>query len=489
MLTYDLTETSLPLYDALYSAVKADILSGRLAPGEKLPSKRALAQHLRLSVATVQNAYAQLLAEGYLYSEEKRGYFVSTIGESLPVPPQKTQRKGSADLEPAPRPVWFADLVSNSISAEDFPFTVWSRTMRRVILEKEKQLLLPLEFNGTPELRRAIADHLARFRGLSVDPAQIIVGAGTEYLYTLVIQLLGRECRYAVEDPGYAKIRRVYAASGVSFCTVPLDEQGLSVQALEESGAQCVHISPSHHYPTGIVMPVGRRRELLRWASQAPERYIIDDDYDSEFRFSGRPIPTMMSIDENDRVIYMNTFSKTIAPSIRISYMVLPAPLMERFKRAFSFYACTVSGFEQYTLAAFMAEGHFERHLSRMKNRYRTKRDAILAAIRESGLSDLATVYEPNAGLHFLLHLHTDTDDETIKKNAAERGIRISALMDYLADVSHTDFGLPCRHTFVINYSGVEADKFPEIFRRLAESCCCGGGPPQDTSRVGCNQI
>lgn len=192
MLTYDLTETSLPLYDALYSAVKADILSGRLAPGEKLPSKRALAQHLRLSVATVQNAYAQLLAEGYLYSEEKRGYFVSTIGESLPVPPQKTQRKGSADLEPAPRPVWFADLVSNSISAEDFPFTVWSRTMRRVILEKEKQLLLPLEFNGharaSPRDCRSLGtfsrsfgrsgpDYCGRGHGISVHAGDSAFGA------------------------------------------------------------------------------------------------------------------------------------------------------------------------------------------------------------------------------------------------------------------------------------------------------------------------
>lgn len=467
MLTYNLNETRLPLYDALYRAIKADILSGRLAPGEKLPSKRTLAQHLRLSVATVQNAYAQLLAEGYLYSEEKRGYYVSTIGDSLPVPAQKAPA-ATALSEPEKAPAWFADLVSNGISAEDFPFTVWSRTMRRVILEKEKQLLLPLDFNGTPELRRAIADHLARFRGLSVDPDQIIVGAGTEYLYTLVIQLLGRDCLYAVEDPGYAKIRRVYAASGVSFCTVPLDEQGLSAQALEESGAQCVHISPSHHYPTGIVMPIGRRRELLRWAAQSPQRYIIDDDYDSEFRFSGRPLPTMMSIDENDRVIYMNTFSKTIAPSIRISYMVLPVPLMERFKRAFSFYACTVSGFEQYTLAAFMADGHFERHLNRMKNRYRAKRDAILSAIRESTLGDVSTVFEPNAGLHFLLHFHTDADDETIKRSAAEQGIRISALSDYLADPTHTDFGLPCRHTFLINYSGVETDKFPEVLRRLA---------------------
>ena len=461
MLTYDLTGTGLPLYDALYRAVKQDILAGRLQAGEKLPSKRALAQHLRVSVVTVQNAYAQLLAEGYLTSREKQGYFVENMG-ALPAGVSPVQAP-AAEAKPA-APVWFADFVSNSIAAEDFPFSVWSRTMRTVILEKEKELLAPLPATGAQELRAAIADHLAHYRGLSVSPEQIVIGAGTEYLYTLVLQLLGREKLYAVEDPGYAKIARVYRANGVRSCAVPLDDQGLSPAALAQRGADCVHISPSHHYPTGIVMPIGRRRELLQWAAQTPERYIIDDDYDSEFRFSGRPIPTMMSIDENEKVIYMNTFSKSISPALRISYMVLPRGLLERFRRELGFYSCTVSAFEQFTLARFMQEGHFERHLSRMKNRYRTKRDAVVAAIRESPFGKDAVILEQNAGLHFLLQLKTDLPDETAKANAAALGVRIGALADYLARPAR---GQQYAHTFVVNYSGVDIQRLPEAMERL----------------------
>ena len=471
MLTYDLTSTGLPLYDALYRAIKQDILVGRLRPGEKLPSKRALAQHLRLSVVTVQNAYAQLVAEGYLYSREKSGYFVEDVGGGPAEAPAAVSTLVAAPVE---KTEWFADFVSNSIAAEDFPFSVWSKTMRSVILEREKDLLAPMESTGTLELRTAIADHLAHERGLLAKPEQIVVGAGTEYLYTLVVQLLGRERLYAVEDPGYGKISMVYRANGVRSCAVPLDSQGLSPRALAESGADCVHISPSHHYPTGIVMPIARRRELLHWAAQAPERYIIEDDYDSEFRFAGRPIPTLMGTDENGRVIYMNTFSKSISPSIRISYMVLPPALLRRFRQELGFYSCTVSGFEQYTLARFMAQGHFERHLNRMKNRYRLKRDAVIAAIRESPLGSGAAIYEEHAGLHFLLHLQTALPDAQVKARAAQRGVRINALADYLADPKHAGLSpeMPYAHTFVVNYSGVETARLPEAMARLYDALC-----------------
>ncbi len=467
MLTYDLAGTGLPLYDALYRAIKEDILAGRLPAGEKMPSKRMLAQHLRVSVVTVQNAYAQLVAEGYLSSREKKGYFVENMGTTLPV--GFSTKKEPLVEKSEKSPGWFADFVSNSIAAEDFPFSVWSKTMRSVILEKEKALLAPMAATGTPELRAAIARHLARYRGLSVSPEQVVVGAGTEYLYTLVLQLLGRDKLYAVENPGYGKIARVYRANGVRCCAVPLDSQGLSLEALIESGADCVHISPSHHYPTGIVTPIGRRRELLHWAAQKPERYIIDDDYDSEFRFAGRPIPTMMSIDENEKVIYMNTFSKSISPSIRISYMVLPRGLLERFRQELGFYSCTVSGFEQFTLARFMEEGHFERHLNRMKNRYRMKRDAVIAAIRESPFGKNAAILEQNAGLHFLLRVKTDLPDAVVKKNAAALGVRINALSDYLAEPQS---GNPAEestytHIFVVNYSGVDTETLPDAMRRF----------------------
>ena len=305
MLTYTLDkQAGLSLYEQLYRRVKADILSGRLAAGEKLPSKRALAAHLEVSVITVKNAYEQLMAEGYLTGVEKKGYFVSAV---LPSP---AAVPASPEQPPPPRePVWFLDLDTNSIAAQG------------------TGLLRSTPPQGAWALRQAIAAHLRQFRAMEVTAEQIIVGAGTEVLYNLLVQLLGRDRLYGVEDPGYGKIAHIYRAAGAEVTALPLDEAGVSVEALRRSDADVVHISPSHHYPTGLVMPIARRQELLRWAQEVPARVILEDDYDSEFRFVGRPIPTLFSIDGGEQVVYLNTFSKTIAPSIRISFMVLPRRL------------------------------------------------------------------------------------------------------------------------------------------------------------------
>ena len=259
MLTYALTKTGgVSLYEQLYRRVKDDILTGRLATGEKLPSKRALAAHLEVSVITVKNAYEQLMAEGYIYGMEKKGYYVSPVQRPLTAPAHRQEAAPPAEH------VWEMDLVTNSIAAEDFPFTVWARLMRQTILEQGTGLLRPMPPQGAPELRRAIAAYLRQFRGMTVDEEQIIIGAGTEQLYNMLVQLLGRDKRYAVEDPGYGKIARIYRSNQAEVVSVPLDGAGLSVSALDEAGADVVHISPSHHYPTGIVMPIARRQELLR---------------------------------------------------------------------------------------------------------------------------------------------------------------------------------------------------------------------------------
>ncbi len=459
MLTYTFEKSSgISLYEQLYRHIKSDILSGRLTEGEKLPSKRTLATHLEISVITVKNAYEQLTAEGYIYGVEKKGYYVSRVEQPL-------QSKAVRPLPVAAKePQYVLDLVTNSISAEYFPFTVWSKAMRQTILEQDKGLLQPMPYNGALVLRRAIADNLQQFRGMTVDPEQIIVGAGTEFLYYLLIQLLGRDRTYAVEDPGYSKIGRIYESNQVALSRIGLDEAGLSVQELRRSGADVVHISPSHHYPTGIVMPIGRRQELLRWAGEQEGRYILEDDYDSEFRFVGRPIPTMFSADEHERVIYLNTFSKTIAPSIRISYMILPPHLMAEYRRRLSFYACTVSGFEQYTLAQFMAQGRYEQHINRMRNRYRQKRDAVIEAIRTGPLAGRAEIMEQDAGLHFLMKLDTQLDDTELRRCAAEKGVRLALLSDYYSAPKTAP-----QHVVVVNYSGIELESLHRGVDRLAE--------------------
>ena len=457
MLTYTLDKKrGVSLYEQLYEHVKEDIAGGKLLAGEKLPSKRALARHLEISVVTVENAYDQLMAEGYVRSEEKRGYYVCAVDRPL------RSGKSAAEPEEPDEKSWFLDFVTNSTDGEFFPFDTWSRLMRRTILNKSTTLLRSTPSTGALQLRQAIAAWLMAFRGMSVSPSQIILGAGTESLYSLLIKLLGRDKVYAVEDPGYGKIAKIYDSEGVSVSRIALDEDGLSVTELRRSGADVVHISPSHHYPTGIVMPIGRRQELLRWAGEREDRYVLEDEYDSEFRFVGRPIPTLFSADEHQRVIYLNTFSKTIAPSIRVSYMILPPRLLAEYYSRLGFYACPVSSFEQYTLAEFLAKGHYEHHLSRMKTRYHKKRDAVIAAIRK-GLPR-AEITEQDAGLHFLVRLDTDLPDDVLRRCAAQRGIRLALLSDY-----YSDPGQATAHVLVVNYSGIQLQRLEEGLRRLNE--------------------
>lgn len=455
MLTYHLEQQKMPLYETLYRCIREDILAGRLRPGEKLPSKRALADHLKISKVTVENAYTQLAAEGYITSREKVGYFVESLTEAAPPPSAPPEPKA-----PPPEPLWAADLTSNSLRAEAFPFSVWSKLLREVMLDFGEELLRPMPMNGAALLRQAIADFLYGYRSMSVSPEQILVGAGTDFLYNLLIQLLGREKCYAVEDPGYGKIRQVYEAAGVRCIPVALDQDGVRVDSLRD--ADVVHLSPSHHFPTGIVTPIGRRQSLLEWAEAAPGRYLIEDDYDSEFRLSGRPIPPLQSIDRQGKVIYLNSFTKSIAPSMRISFLVLPAPLMERFRNRLGFYACTVPSFEQYTLARFLSQGYFEKHINRMKKYYRDQRDQILDALSASSFADRIQVLGQDSGLHFLLLVDTARSDPALKELCAQAGIRIRCLSDYSQSGSTAD-----SHCLVVNYSSLQGAKAPELLSRL----------------------
>jgi len=334
--------------------------------------------------------------------------------------------------------------------------------MRETMSDDADSLMVRSPSTGILKLRQAIAAYLFQFRGMSVDPDQIVVGAGTEYLYGLIIQLLGREHTYAVEDPGYQKITKIYQANDVNCISVPLDEQGVDVDFLNKTNADVLHISPSHHFPTGIVTPVSRRYELLSWASKAPGRYIIEDDYDSEFRLLGKPIPSLQSIDVLEKVIYINTFSKSLTSTIRISYMVLPKSLMERYKRELNFYSCTVSNFEQYTLARFIEQGHFEKHINRMRNYYRAQRDTIISCIRQHPYYERVTIKEENAGLHFLLEVDTTLTDQELTAKARAKGIQISCLSEYYYSIQSA---VP--HTLVLNYSGIEKEKISKAISLL----------------------
>lgn len=458
MLTYSLDKNKGHLSKELYKALKRDIEEGNLKRGEKLPSKRAFARNCSVSTITVQNAYDQLVSEGYITAYEKKGYFVSDgVGKkraAVSFVVKEEEEKAKMDLP---------DLSNNRVREDNFPFSIWSRLMRKTMAEKQKQLLSPMATEGVYELRKAISHHLSSFRGMAVSPSQVLVGAGTEYLYSLIIQLLGRDKTYAIENPGYMKLERIYDSNGVMSTRVQLDEKGLSLEMLEDSGADIAHISPNHHYPTGITMPLDRRYEILSWAAGKEDRYILEDDYDSEFRVSRNPFPTLYTLDGSGSVIYMNTFSKSLASTVRISYMVLPFDLAERFKEKLSFYSSTVSSFEQYTLASFILDGYFEKHINRMRLFYIRQRKAIISLIYSSPMKDKCSVIENDSGLHFILRLHTTLSDEKVKEILKEEGIKISALSDF----SHFS---SISHDFIISYSNLDLEIFKKALSILSDN-------------------
>lgn len=495
MLTYSFEDIGNDtLYEHLYKAVKNDILNGTLTPMQKLPSKRSFAKNLSISTITVENAYSQLLAEGYIFSVPKKGYYVSNFSNPLlPNIDTKSDFHNAGGIPDFPNADIIPDfpnagikpefpdtdiisshdalkdgginLTANHINADNFPFSIWSKLIREVISNEKSSLMKPLPSAGSYELRSSIARHLLDYRGLKVSPEQIIIGAGTEYLYSIIIQLMGRNLVYGLEDPGYKKISKIYNSHKVACTYIPITASGINMDILKESSADIMHISPSHHFPTGIVTSVGTRYKLLEWANENKVRYIIEDDYDSEFRLVGKPIPALLGIDTNNKVIYMNSFSKSLSSTIRISYMVLPAQLMKKYNETLSFYSCTVSAFEQATLAKFISEGYFEKHINRMRNYYRKLRDTLLNAIRNSPLNSNCTILEENSGLHFLLKINTDKSDAQLKEEAKSKGLIISCMSDYYMHHHVNDN----EHIIIINYSGIDANNINSIIERLCQ--------------------
>lgn len=465
MLTYDIEQRgTLTIYEYLYQCIKRDILEGILASGSRLPSKREFAKHHHISLKTVENTYEQLLTEGYIYSEEKRGYFVAPLAGA-----GDGKRAGYENHMPfsvyqgsSGEGAYFADFTSNQAAIARFPYDTWTKVMRRVLLQGGEDLLRTVPFQGVYELREAIARYLYGFRGMQVSPDQIIIGAGTEYLYGRLIQLLGREHIYALEDPGYRNIAKIYRINGVSWEYVDVDENGMQVERLSGGKASVVHVSPAHHFPTGSIMPIARRRMLLNWAEEDRERYIIEDDYDSEFRFCRKPIPAIQSLNHNHRVIYLNTFSKTLAPSVRISYMVLPGKLLERYIDTMNFYSCTVSAYEQYAMAEFMNRGYFERHIHRMKNYYKAQRDSMLKVLERSPIRKYAAIDEKDAGSHFLMKLQTRLSDTELKWLARQNGVLLDCLSEYCEREKELH-----AHTVIVNYSDLNEDSFGRALEAL----------------------
>ena len=554
MLTLELHKNkSTPLYMQIYSYIKSEVLARRLKAGNKLPSKRALAAQLGISTITIEGAYGQLMAEGYIYAKAKSGYYISplesiqqaddsaadffqhnTLGDAqlFSGPEKISYESGYTDNMPgasgnvnmaglsnspstsgifvpsslqstntalynasseissrssitstsmpssstisskgrmshestAQTSCATIDLSSNNILPESFPFSIWTKLMRHTMSENQALLLTKSPTAGIYSLRCAIAEHLLRFRGMHIQPEQIIIGAGTEYLYELIIKLIGRDKIYCVEDPGYHKLQRIYTDNGACCFSLPIDQQGMSVTALNAVRCDVIHISPSHHFPTGIITPVSRRYELLGWATSG-QRYIIEDDYDTEFRLVGKPIPSLFSMDMSSKVIYMNTFSKSLTSTIRISYMVLPMPLMEEFNRRLGYLSCTVSTFEQYTLAEFINQGYFERHINRMRNNYKKLRQLLLKELLTHPEHDKIQILQQASGLYFLLKINTTLSDRDLRSRLQQNGVHLQSLQHYYQNRQAAP-----EHTFVVNYSSLTEKDIPRAVAALFDS-------------------
>ena len=443
-----------PMYEQLYRYFAGEIRAGRLSAGEKLPSKRALCAHLGVSRSTVEAAYDLLSDEGYIRSRPQSGFYVTDFVTFDDAPSRPPIRETPAVLPPVTRPVF--DFSTAAVDVSLFPYASWAKLNREVVYASP-ELLQRGERQGDAALRLALADFLSEYRGVSCTPEQIVVGAGMEYLTSLLLQLFHSRAIFGIEDPGYTTILRTLRSFGRTVRFLPLDADGLDPTPLAESDVNVAYITPSHQFPMGITMPAGRRSQLLRWVAGGSERYLIEDDYDSEFRYSSRPIPALQGMDTLGRVVYIGTFSRSIAPSIRIAYMVLPPVLLARYRALPGHQLSTVSRYEQAVMARFLSEGYYARYLRRVGNLYRRRRGILTEALAE--IEDVR-IEGSGGGIHFLLTNERWSEAELLQR-AAARGIELQGLSAY------THRGRARPSTLVVGYGGLRDEVISEAVRRL----------------------
>lgn len=435
-----------PLYLQVYKHLTSCIRNGELRDGEKLPSKRTLAAHLHVSLSTVETAYDMLVTEGYVTARARSGYYANGIGELVPDPlPVKPKKKE----EPSGTTFRY-DFGTDAVDTSAFPYATWSKIAREV-LSDGGALLARGDVRGDECLRTAIAKYLKEFRNVHCHPGQIIVGAGMEYLMELIAGLISGT--FALEEPCYPATAHILKNLGTPTHPIPLDGGGMDARLLAESGADAAYITPSHQFPTGIVMPVARRLRLLQWASRKPERYLIEDDYDSEFRYDGRPVPSLQGMDHNGSVLYIGSFSRSIAPSIRIAYMVLPQQLLQRFMAKYGAYSSTVSRFEQHTLSRFIESGSFARHINRMRLTYRRRRDITVDALRKITCAPVE-IYGQQAGMHLIVQIDAPLTAVQIADACRAHSVRVVPLVTYYTRHCPAE----AEKKLVLNFAGLSDD-------------------------------
>lgn len=431
-----------PLYEKIYEYIKNEIVDGKISKGEKLPSTRLLAKNLSVSRSTVELAYDQLLAEGYIEAEPYRGYFVCDI-EALYQLEQRNHMQEKLQAGQDWQPGWKTEIKHGAgsskqkeidfspytIDTQNFPYNVWRKLHKNVLLDDREEILLSGDGQGDHELRMAIADYLHQARGVNCVAEQIIIGAGNEYLELLLAQVLGEKKTVLMDDPTYLQAYRTFSNIGYLVKNIPAEQGSMPIEAVRRENADILYVMPSHQFPLGTVMPLKQRLELLKWASEKEGRYLIEDDHDSEYRYKGKPIPSLQSIDHEEKVIYLGTFSKSIAPSLRISYMVLPQHLLKNYQRYCGFYSTTVSKIQQEVLCGFIRGGYFGRHLNKMRGIYKNKHDFLVSELKKRPWVE--NIAGDNAGLHVLVQVDTQMSEEELCERAAEQGIHLMGISEH----------------------------------------------------------
>lgn len=446
-----------PLYEQIYIYIKEEIRTGALPFGSKLPSARRLAEHLDVSRNTIDLAYDQLVAEGYIESKPKRGFYVCQVEElaRIDIPQEMEEDQTESKEERIPY-----DFSPVGVDMTQFPYNVWRKLLKETMIDDNSDLFQKGNFQGDLELRRAIMYYLRQSRGVHVHTSQIVVGSGMENLLFLLRQTFGEKKTVGIENPVYTNAHGILKELGFGICPISMDKEGLSVGELAQTDADLAYVTPAHQYPTGVVMPIGRRSQLIRWAKEKEGRYIIEDDYDSEFRYHGKPIPALQGIDQSDKVIYMGTFSKAIAPAIRISYMVLPKELIECYRKAGVKFSCSVSRIDQKVLTLFLSEGHFERHLNRMRNVYKEKHDLLLECLK--AMKNQISISGQGAGLHVIVDFGI-RDDAEFQRRLKNHGVKIYPMSSYYIE------GIPQREEYILGFTRMKKEDIIEGTRKIQE--------------------
>lgn len=446
------------LYEEIYDYIKRILDEPNIKEDDKLPSKRQLSEMFSASPLTVDKAYNLLIDEGMVYAVEKKGYFVGPKIEGF----QKTTIT-SPIIDMDIKTTADYDFGTYAVDTAHFPHQTWAKLTRTVLAEQNEQLLNETHPLGLYELRAEIQKHLSVSRGIHVSPDQIIIGSSSTQILNVIIDLLGRDHHYAIEDPSYPQIYHFFQSQNIKMDLVPVETDGLNLEVLRESQANIVYAVPSHQFPSGAIMTMQKRKDLLAWAYETNDRYVIEDDYDSEFRYEGRPLQSLKGMDRFDRVIYTNTFSKSLAPAFRVAYLVLPISLMRQFHDTSMYYRCTVPNLEQFVLSKFMSENYFQRHLRRMRKLYLEKLNYMKALTLT--VPHLKMKHD-GTGLHFLLSFCSTRTEKEVIKLLKEKEIHVTGLSMYRHLENHSK-----TVDLLIGYAGLSLNKlkagYPLILKTI----------------------